>query len=187
MKDLKTSIYRILTCSVLVLSLFSCEAEFDLPTYPTLSGTYEVSWVRAMGQNLTTGVEIDTTYYTGQFSMANPIGPFDVLDIGEKIHFTYAKVYGGHYLNGNGGQDWVYDYNYNVLQDVVNREYTKIDIPMYGVQTPNGDCNPCTRRVYNIIQDGVDYLILSNSGQWESVSPEGTFTKHTFRLERVGP
>ena len=179
MKDLKTSIYRILACSVLVLSLFSCEAEFDLPTYPTLSGTYVVSYVSVVGQNLITGELINERYDIGDtYSLSNPLGPFDEFDVGfELIHFTYAKMYGGHHPNGNGGQTWDDEYLYNTYQDLVTGEYRRIILDDY----------EGTRRVYNIIQDGVDYLILSNSGQWESVSPEGTFTKFTIYLDRVGP
>jgi len=178
MKDLKTSIYRILACSVLVLSLFSCEAEFDLPAYPTLSGTYEISSVRVTGQNLITGelISEDFNRLGEYYSMVNPVGPFDVLEIGEKIHFTYAKMYGGHYLI-NGGQAWYYDYMYNTYQDLATGEYRRITLDSY----------EGTRRVYNIIQDGIDYLILSSSGQWEDGSPEGTFTKFTMHLERTGP
>ena len=178
MKDLKTSIYRILACSVLVLSLFSCEAEFGLPAYPTLSGTYVVSLVSVTGQNLITGELISEQFTAGeQFSMVNPVGPFDVLDVGQElIHFTYAEMYGGHYLI-NGGQDWQYDYTYYAYQDLATGEYRRITLDNY----------EGTRRVYNIIQDGIDYLILSSSGQWEDGSPEGTFTKFTVYLDRVGP
>jgi len=91
MKDLKTSIYRILTCSVLVLSLFSCEAEFDLPATPTLSGTYKVEFISATGQNLITGQVIDTMIVAGTFSMKDPIEPLDVLDIGERIHLHMLR------------------------------------------------------------------------------------------------
>lgn len=175
MKDLKTSIYRILTCSVLVLSLFSCEAEFDLPATPTLSGTYKVEFISATGQNLITGQVIDTMIVAGTFSMRDPIEPLDVLDIGERIHFTYAKVYGGYYLS-NLGDEWEYDFNYYTYQDLATGEYRRIEIDYFN-----------TKRVFTIVADGIDYLILSSSGQWEDGSPEKTFTKFTMHLERIGP
>ena len=127
MKYLKTSIYRILTCSVLVLTLFACEAEYGLPAYPTLSGTYKVEFISATGQNLITGQVIDTMIVAGTFSMKDPIEPLDVLDIGERIHFTYAEVYGGYYLS-DLGDEWEYDFNYSIFQDLATREYRRIEI-----------------------------------------------------------
>lgn len=111
----------------------------------------------------------------GSFSMKDPIEPFDVLDIGERIHFTYGNVYGGYYLS-NLGDEWEYDFYYYVHRDLITGAYRRIEIDYFN-----------TKRIFTIVADGVYYLILSSSGQWEDVSPEKTSTKFTMHLERIGP
>lgn len=175
MKDLKTSIYRFIVYSVLILSTLGCEAEYEMETYPTLSGSYKVEFISATGQNLITGQVIDTMIVAGSFSMKDPIEPFDILDIGERIHFTNSNVYGGYYLS-NLGDEWEYNFHYYVHRDLITGAYRRIEIDYFN-----------TKRVFTIVADGVDYLILSSSGQWEDGSPEKTFTKFTVHLERIGP
>lgn len=172
MKDLKLSIYLITICSLLFFS--GCEV-YEEPTYPTLSGTYKVEFITATGQNLLTGQVIDTMYTSGTFELKDPIEPFDRLDIGERISFDYSRMYGGYYTS-NLGDDWEYSFNYWVYQDLVTMEYRRIEISYFN-----------TKRVFTIVADGVDYLILSSSGQWEDGSPEKTFTDFTMHLERIGP
>ena len=174
MKDLKLSIYLITICSIALLT--GCTKEvYEEPTYPTLSGTYKVEFITATGQNLLTGQVIDTMYTSGTFELKDPIEPFDRLDIGERISFDYSRMYGGYYTS-NLGDDWEYSFNYWVYQDLVTMEYRRIEISYFN-----------TKRVFTIVADGVDYLILSSSGQWEDGSPEKTFTDFTMHLERIGP
>lgn len=171
MKALKTLIYLTTICSLIILSC----TPYDEPAYPTLSGTYKVEYISATGQNLMTGEIIDTLITTGEFSLKDPIEPFDRLSIGERIHFDYSQVYGGFFLS-NLGDDWEHSFHYWVYQDLSTMEYRRIEIDYFN-----------TKRVFNIVADGVDYLILSSSGQWEDGSPEKTFTKFTMHLERIGP
>jgi len=118
---------------------------------------------------------IDTLITTGNFSLNNPIEPFDRLEIGERISFDYSQMYGGYYLT-NSGDEWQYTFSYWVYQDLRTMEYRRIEVDYFN-----------TKRVFNIVADGIDYLILSSSGQWEDSSPEKTFTKFTMHLERIGP
>ena len=173
MKDLKTWIYRSTICSVMLL-VIGCEV-YDPPSYPTLSGTYKVEYISATGQNLLTGQVIDTLITIGEFSLKDPIEPFDRLEIGERISFDYSSMYGGYYLT-NLGDDWEHRFDYWVYQDLQTMEYRRIEIDYFN-----------TKRVFTIVADGMDYLILSSSGQWEDGSPEKTFTKFTVHLERIGP
>lgn len=172
MKDLKLSIYLTTICSLLLFS--GCEV-YDEPTYPTLSGTYKVEFISATGQNLLTGEVIDTMITMGGFELKDAIEPFDRLEIGERIHFDYGRVYGGYYLT-NLGDDWEYQFTYSVYQDLATMEWRRIEINYFN-----------TKRVFTIVADGIDYLILSSSGQWEDGSPEKTFTDFTMHLERIGP
>lgn len=165
---------RILIITILTLSMIGCEV-YDPPSYPTLSGTYKVEYISATGQNLLTGQLIDTLITIGEFSLKNPIEPFDRLKIGERIGFDYGSIYGGYYLN-NSGDDWEYRFGYGVYQDLQTMEYRRIEIDYFN-----------TKRVFTIVADGMDYLILSSSGQWEDGSPEKSFTKFTMHLERIGP
>lgn len=172
MKDLKLSIYLTTICSLLLFS--GCEV-YDEPAYPTLSGTYKVEFISATGQNLMTGEVIDTMITMGGFELKDAIEPFDRLEIGERIHFDYGMVYGGYYLT-NLGDDWEYEFTYSVYQDLATMEWRRIEINYFN-----------TKRVFTIVADGIDYLILSSSGQWEDGSPEKTFTDFTMHLERIGP
>ena len=173
MKDLKPLIYLTTICSILFLG--SCE-KYEQPEYPSLSGTYVVSHISAVGQNLITGQTIDTIMFSGSFNIKDPIEPFDALEIGtERISFDYSRVYGGYFLS-NLGDDWAYSFDYGVFQDLQTMEYRRIEIDYFE-----------TKRVFTIVADGLDYLVLSSSGQWEDGSPEKTFTKFTMHLERIGP
>jgi hypothetical protein len=173
MKDLKTLIYQTTICSLLFL-VIGCEV-YEEPSYPTLSGTYKVEYISATGQNLLTGEVIDTLITTGGFELKDPIEPFDKLDIGERISFDYGRMFGGYYLS-NLGDEWEYTFYYWVYQDLQTMEYRRIEVDYFN-----------TKRVFTIVADGMDYLILSSSGQWEDGSPEKTFTKFTMHLERIGP
>jgi hypothetical protein len=172
MKGLKTLFYLTTICSIFIFS--GCE-KYEEPSYPTLSGSYKVEFISATGQNLITGEVIDTMITSGSFELKDPIEPFDRLEIGERIHFDYSQIYGGYYLS-NLGDDWEYQFHYWVYQDLATREYRRIEIDYFN-----------TKRVFTIVADGIDYLILSSSGQWEDGSPEKTFTKFTMHLERIGP
>ena len=169
--------YKLFSCifSLCSLTFFvACEV-YEEPSYPTLSGTYKVEFVSTTGQNLLSGEITDTLITSGTFKLKNPIEPFDELDIGERISFDYSKIYGGYYLS-NLGDDWYYDFHYWVHQDLATREYRRIEIDYFN-----------TKRIFTIIEDGIDYLILSSSGQWEDGSPNGTFSDFTVHLERIGP
>jgi hypothetical protein len=172
MKDLKTSIWLILICSVFAFT--SCEV-YEEPSYPTLSGTYKVEYISATGQNLITGQVIDTMLFSGSFSLKDPVEPLDVIEIGERFSFDYSSLYAGYYTS-NLGDEWEHRFGYGVYPDLQTGEWRRIEVEYFN-----------TKRVFTIVADGMDYLILSSSGQWEDGSPEKTFTKFTMHLERIGP
>ena len=178
MKDLKTSIWKTIICSLLlILTLFSCEV-YESPTYPTLDGTYVVSQVSVVGSNKLTSEILDTSYVNhGEvFSLNNPQGYLDTMNIGTTLYsFDGSQVYAGYYLIG-GGDEWVESHHYNVSRDFYTGEYRTIEIMAYG-----------TKRIYTIVADGVDYLRLKSTAQWVNVGPEGASLTHTIYLERVGP
>jgi hypothetical protein len=144
--------------------------------FPFSLGTYKVEFISATGQNLVTGQPIDTMIVSGTFSLVNPIGPLDVLNIGERIKFTETQLYSGYYLS-NLGDEWGYVYDCRLEQDLVTEEYDRLILDNYEGHI----------RVYNIINSSEDYIILSFTTQWTDGSPETIFTKVNIHLERTGP
>ena len=147
-------------------------------TYPTLDGTYVLRSVTINRSNVYTAESDDTTLFHGDFSYLNPAGPLDSMTINKtRIHFSGSKVYTGYYLQ-NGGDHWLYDYNFITEQDLITGRWNSIRVEYVG-----SGLNSIRR--YMIIEDGLEYLILEGPAEYEDPIT-GFKCNYVLELSRIG-
>jgi hypothetical protein len=169
----KTTLLLILTSFI----FFGCEKDIIEPypsgysTYPTLDGTYLVSFVRHDGVNTYEGYDDNNTKYDGVVSTS--IGDLNVGE--EKVSFSGATFYMG-YEVFHGGDDWNEEYYFDVSQGVDGFwDDLRIDYFIGGVLYP---------RNFIIEEDGLEHILLKFPNQQLS---NGEYINMWVKLSRVGP
>lgn len=161
-----------------LLTLTSCYKQYSQPKTLSLSGEYIVDKITySKVENSTTPDE--TVYYGGDIYV-NPNGtfPMDSISVGfTRWHLDYSVIsFNPHTLN-TGQVIWEKQYFYNVVNHYTNYDLGYIDFTM-----DNGG-----RRIFKIIDDGVENLVLRTTGQWSSYGASGPEESVTLYLTRVGP
>jgi hypothetical protein len=152
------------------LLFFGCE-KYEIETYPTLDGTYLVSFIRHDGVNTHDGYDENNTTYDGVVSTS--IGNLNVGE--EKVSFSGRTFYMG-YEVFPGGDDWTEQYNFNVSQGVDGYwDDLRIDYYISGVLYP---------RNFIIEEDGLEHILLKFPNQQ---LPNGEYINMWVKLSRVGP
>jgi len=159
---------------LMFLSLTSC-IKYTQPKLLSLSGEYRVDKI--------TYEKIDNTdtsdymvFYPGDIYVnPNELNPFDSIQVGfTRFAFDYQVFfYNPTYLQ-SGGTYWKNECFYSVKNET-NNYLGNLVLDING-----------TRRVFQIIDDGLETLVLRSSGQWASGSA-GANESITIFLTRVGP
>jgi len=166
------AIFVFLTLSIFILS--SC-VKYSQPKLLSLSGEYVVDKI-TYGQIDNTNDPNNMVFYPGDLYVnPNETHPFDTIPVGfYKIHLDYTIISFSPSPNPDGSTTW----NEKYLYDVYNQTNTYLgDLAI----TMNG-----TTRVFSIIEDGLENLVLRTKGQWVFGS-SGADESITLYLTRIGP
>ena len=147
----------------LALILVGCE-KYELETYPTLDGTYLVSFIRHDGVNTYVGYDENNTTYDGIV----PTGIGD-LNVGtDKVSFSGTTFYMG-YEVFPGGDDWSESYPFEIYRGV-DGYWDDLEI----------------NHTYNFIieEDGLEHILLKYPNQ-QLIN--GEYVNMWIKLSRVGP
>ena len=155
----------------LLITLVGCE-KYELETYPTLDGTYLVSFIRHDGVNTYEGYDENNTTYDGMVSTT--IGDLNVGT--EKVSFSGRTFYKGYQVT-QGSDDWDFYYPFSINRGVDGYwDDLRIDY-----RNPEGILHP---RNFIIEEDGLEHLVLKFPNQHLS---NGENVNMWIRLSRVGP
>ena len=142
-----------------------CEV-YELDSYPTLSGTYIVSWIRIDSSNTYYGTEGNATIYDGTVETC-----FGYWEVGkEEIAFSENLFYMGHRIV-LGTNQWEESFYYDIMDGYFSGwRYLSVDY-YYPV---------------NLIieEDGLESLLLKSPTQY---SDSQTRVDMWFYLTRIGP
>lgn len=158
--------------------MFSCDV-YVMETYPTLSGTYEIDFIKAKHKD-SNGIARDTILIFGQYKCADAVEPLQVIDIGERISFDYSSVYSGFYLDQNGGQAYTHRLKYRITSTTKlfsgsDKKWDEIHIDHFGYTMK-----------YYIEYDGILDMELKSFNSWTNDRDE-KFEGVTFYFTHLGP
>lgn len=158
----------------LMFTFMSCDV-YTQETYPTLSGTYEISVIRA--KYVTPfNTKIDTVLMSGTFFTNRAKPPLDNITQGEWWSFDYSTLYLGHYMNGYGGEDWRYNFSYSTPKNYVGGgDYNQIRISFFD-----------EIRTFEIIEDGLQTLIIKSKETWYNTTDNKRYEEFTFVMNKIG-
>lgn len=171
--------FFILLLLLFLLSAGCCPAETEY-VRPTLSdGLFRVDYITLTGQNLMTGELLDSTITSGTYVMPNALGPLDEWFVDEVVRFNFNDDQ-GEFLCGlesvDGEESWENSFPFEISLDLVTGTPRYLSVPYQN-----------TLRIFYLAYWSEDDLILTNSGQWEDVGPQGPFTKYFIHFNRIGP
>lgn len=161
--------------SFLVLFLSSC-IKYEEPKLLSLSGEYRVdkiTYEKVDNSSSTTNY----VYYPGDLYVnPNDIDVIDTIQVGFfRLHMDYSMIRFKPTQTQSGSTFWAKEYYY-----YVQGQNTQYDLGYIVF-----DCDG-TRRVWKIIDDGAESLVIRTSGQWENGNA-GANESVTIHLTRVGP
>jgi hypothetical protein len=161
-----------------LLTLTSCYKQYSQPKTLSLSGEYIVD--RITYSKIENSTTPDEQVYNGGDIYVNPNGtfPMDSISVGfTRWHLDYSVISFSPRTLNTGRVIWSKQYYYSVINHSTNYDLGYIDFT-----TDNGG-----RRVFKIIDDGIENLVLRTTGQWGSYGPSGPEESVTIYLTRVGP
>jgi hypothetical protein len=159
---------------ILLILLNSC-VKYTQPKLLSLSGEYRIDKI--------TYEKIDNTdtsdymvFYPGDLYVnPNEISPFDTINVGfTKVAFDYQLFFYNPVLTPSGSTYWQNKCSYGV-RNSSNSYLGNLVLDING-----------TRRVFQIIEDGLESIVLRSSGQW-AYGSSGPNESITMFLTRVGP
>ena len=165
---------HLLAFFILFSFLTSCE-KYTQPKLLDLSGEYRIDKI--------TYEKIDNTdtsafmvFYPGDlYSNPNEFSPFDTISVGfTKMAFDYDLFYYSPTFNPDGSTSWGKKCSYCVRNET-NSYLGDLEIMING-----------TKRVFSIVDDGLESLVIRSKGQW-SYGSSGPEQSITFFMTRVGP
>ena len=161
----------------LILLLSSCYKQYSQPKTLSLSGEYIIDKVTY--SNIENSNPNEQVYYAGDiFINPNESFPMDSLAIGfTRWHFDYSVVSFNPKILPTGTVVWGKQYFYGVVNHYSNYDLGYIDITM-----DNGG-----RRIFKIIEDGVESIVLRTTNNWGAYGSSGPAESVTIYLTRIGP
>lgn len=174
--------FVVATC---ITVLIGCH-NYEQPAYPTLSGTYVITLAETFdfeGDSL----ESAAGHVQGSFVCLSDSGALDQLNLPERVAFDYGSFYRGYYLS-NGGDDWAYQTFYGIHTGYFHGTFGEQLFCGRGEQwndlrigSGKGEMS------FEILEDGLEYLILAHRGVWVSEDNADQHDKIILHLERIGP
>jgi hypothetical protein len=157
-----------------IFSLTSC-VKYTQPKLLSLSGEYRIDKITYEKID-NSGSSDNMVYYPGDMYVnPNELNPFDTINVGfTKVAFDYQMFYYNPTLSPDGSTDWGNECFYSVKNET-NNFLGNLVIEING-----------TVRVFQIIDDGMETLVLRSSGQW-AYGSSGADESITLFLTRVGP
>ncbi len=122
--------------------------------------------------------KINKTFLPGDvYTNGSEIHPMDTINVGfTEWAFDASQIYMSPYTNQNATKVWTERYFYEVRQlGITNDDKGYIQFYVNG-----------TKRVFQIIDDGLESLTLRSTGQWPNGN-NGAEVSITLQLTRVGP
>jgi hypothetical protein len=163
-------------CLFLVGFLLGSCVKYTQPKLLSLSGEYRFDKITYEKVDNTDESEI-TVYYPGDLYVNHSeIDVMDTIEVGfTSLHMDYSMIRFKPNLNQDGSKTWTREYYY-----YVNGPYSVYDLGYIDIQCDG------TKRIWKIIDDGLESLVVRTSGQWISGSA-GSEISLTYYLTRVGP
>lgn len=161
----------------LLLLLTSCYKQYSQPKTLSLSGEYIIDKVTySVIENSTPNEKV---FYPGNvFINPNESFPMDSIKIGfTRWHFDYAIASFNPQILPTGTVIWGNRYVYSV-----RNHYTNYDLGYIDINMDNG-----SRRIFKIVDDGVENLVLRTTNNWGAYGPSGEAESVTLYLTRIGP
>lgn len=166
---------NIILISLLLLSLVSCQ-KYEQPPSLSLSGEYVIDKIVYLRTE--NNISNKDSVYTGGSVYINPNDrfPMDSIRLGfTRWHLDYSVISFAPVSTNNGKVIWSKQYFYDVYG-----QYGPADLGYIQF-----DCES-SKRIFKIIDDGVESLTLKTTGLWPS-SSAGHNEIVTLYLTRVGP
>lgn len=165
---------------LLISSLFiltSCLKQYSQPKTLSLSGEYIVDKVTY--SNIENSQPNETVLYSGNIYVnPNESFPMDSIAVGfTRWHFDYVAVAFNPQVLPTGTVIWGKKYFYSVIN-----HYTNYDLGYIDITLDNG-----SRRIFKIIDDGTENLVLRTTNQWGTYGASGPAESTTLYLTRIGP
>jgi len=161
----------------LLVILTSCYKQYSQPKTLSLSGEYIIDKITY--SNIENSNPNEQVYYSGDiFINPNESFPMDSIAIGfTRWHLDYSVISFNPNILPSGKVIWGDRYVYSVINHYTNYDLGYIDITM-----DNGG-----RRIFKIIDDGVENLVLRTTNNWGSYGSSGPAQSATIYLTRIGP
>jgi hypothetical protein len=157
-----------------LLSLVSC-VKYSQPKLLSLNGEYRIDKVTYEKVDNSDTTDYMVFYPGDLYVNPNDISPFDTIAVGFfKLHMDYSMIRFSPNELPDGSTQWGKEYFYDVVGDT----YTNLGNLIIEFEG--------TRKVFNIIEDGAETLVLRSTGQWANGSA-GANESITLFLTRVGP
>lgn len=154
---------KILFLFIISISLFSCEV-YEEPTYPTLSGEYQIDYVTVEDSTNGSFVPSDTLV------LNDDSFPIDTVFVGfTKIKFSNDRIFFNPILNQYNQTEWLDEFFY------VTRNYE-----YHGFGFIIAEINGETF-TFDIVEDGLERIVLRTDNNCFFGE------KYTFTLTMVGP
>lgn len=159
---------------IILISLSSC-VKYTQPKLLSLSGEYRIDKI--------TYEKIDNTdtsdymvFYPGDLYVnPNDITPFDTINVGfTKMAFDYQMFFYNPTLTPSGSTNWANKCGYSV-RNSSNSFLGNLILEING-----------SRKVFQIIDDGLECLVLRSTGNW-GYGSSGPDESITIFMTRVGP
>jgi hypothetical protein len=143
---------------IVLISLSSC-VKYTQPKLLSLSGEYRIDKI-TYEQTDNSPSPQSMVFYPGDLYMnPNDVSPFDSIPVGFfKLHMDYVQIRFSPSPQPDGSTVWNKAYFYSVVGET-NTRLGNLIIEFEG-----------TRKVFNIIEDGAETLVLRSTGQWASGS-----------------
>jgi hypothetical protein len=169
-------IMRIIIILLLVLSIISCE-KYEQPKWMDLSGEYVIDRITTFNYENSINPN-NKTYYPGDIYLNNIDSyPLDSIAVGfKRWYLNNVQIFFEHYELPSGQKKWYSGSFYSV-----STRFEPSDLGYLNVEFDNG-----TKRVFKIVEEGLESLTLRTTGQWVS-GPNGTATTMTIYLTKIGP
>ena len=168
---------RYLIVFPLLLILCSCLKQYSQPKTLSLSGEYiidKVTYSNIENSNPNELVASPGDLYINK----NESFPMDSISVGfTRWHFDYVAVAFNPQILPTGTVIWGKKYFYSVINHNTNYDLGYIDITM-----DNG-----SRRIFKIIDDGSENLVLRTTNNWGVYGASGPAESVSLYLTRIGP
>lgn len=156
----------------IVFVISSCY-KYEQPTLLSLSGEYRIDKITY--ENSETG-ETAILYPGDTFINYSEIDVLDSVQVGfTEVHLDYSVISFNPIIDQFGNKSWSSQSFYTTFGQRNTNDYGYLKFDYSG-----------TTRIYKIIDDGVESLVLRNSGQYSGVT-SASKEDITYFLTRVGP